>query len=82
MSTANQYIMPQKKETDKRVLVKVFERCTQWLMCCAPPPGLLEMEPVLGSLAGLDSTAAVAASAVPINAITAFSGRFSGPIFF
>lgn len=39
------------------------------------------MEPVLGSLAGLDSTAAAAAAA-PINAITAFSGRFSRPVFF
>lgn len=35
------------------------------------------MEPVLGSLAGLDSAVAAAA----INAITAFSERFSGPVF-
>lgn len=39
-----------------------------------------EMEPVLRSLAGLDSRAAAAAAA--INTITAFSGRFSGPVFF
>lgn len=53
-------------------------------MCYAPPPRLSErereMEPALRSLAGLDSRAAAAAAA--INTITAFSGRFSGPVFF
>lgn len=47
----------------------------------ARPSRFAGMEPVLRSLAGLDSTAAAAVAAAPINAITAFSQRFSGPIF-
>lgn len=75
------------KTADKRKLVTVFEHCTQWLICYTPPTPIKafregEVEPVLGSLAGLDSTEAVAAEAAPINAITAFSWRFSGPVFF
>lgn len=41
-----------------------------------------EIKPVLGTLAGLDSRAAAAAASAAINTITAFSGRFSGPVFF
>lgn len=60
----------------KRVMVVYHQ--TQWIMCYAPPPRLLrKTEPVLRSLASPDSGAAAAA----INAITAFSGRFSGLCF-
>lgn len=60
----------------KRVMVVYHQ--TQWIMCYAPPPRLLKkIEPVLRSLASPDSGAVAAA----INAITAFSGRFSGLCF-
>lgn len=71
------------KYSNKKMITKSlqeFECRTQWQMCSTPPPRLPGMKPVLRSLAGLDSTTAAAAAA--INAITAFSVKFSRPIFF
>ena len=73
------------KQIEDETYFATSEHWTQWLMCYAPPPGLSErereMKPVLGSLAGLDSTAA-RQQQHPLMRLQLLAGDFQGQFSF